>query len=139
LTSARAKLTRWRSPAESSTGDSSATCARPIASSSSEPRRRASARDRPPISAASATRILENEAELAPELGERGDVEPVQVASIDDTVAGGRHFVAEQDAKQRGLAGSGRSREQNELPGLDVQVHVAQSDAPGGKNLRYVV
>src|SRR5437764_258878 len=72
--------------------------------------------------------VLEDAADVTPQLRDLPGAEAGDVASGDDDAAGARVLLPQEQAKGRRLPGARRSDDEDELTFADVERHVAQRD-----------
>ena len=80
--------------------------------------------------------VLEHIADVAPEVGHPPSAEPADVAAGHEYPAVFGHVLAVEQADERGLAGAGRTHQEDELPLADVDGHIAQGHHVALEDLR---
>src|SRR3989442_3996716 len=72
--------------------------------------------------------ILEDHADLPPQVRQVAPLEPAQVLPLDVDAAAGRLLLADQEADQRRLAGAAGTHEKDEILLWDFAAYVGQRD-----------
>src|SRR5207253_2836716 len=83
--------------------------------------------------------ILEDHADLPPEVRQVAPLEPAQVLPLDVDAAGGRFLLADQEAHERGLPGAAGADEKDEILLGNFEADVAQRDRAVGIGLLHTL
>src|SRR2546430_2534977 len=83
--------------------------------------------------------ILEDHADLPPEVRQVAPLEPAQILPLDVDAAGGRFLLADQEAHERGLPGAAGADEKDEVLLGNFEADIAQRDRAVGIGLLHTL